>query len=204
MMKGYYFVSDSDLSRNGILSDAADAARAGACFIQYREKNADTASMYEEAVSLKKICSGSGSRLIINDRIDVALASEADGVHLGQNDMPLKAARRILGNKKIIGVTVHTPEEARVAEEDGADYLGVSPLFSTATKADAGNPCGIEMLKEIKINSPIPVAAIGGISFDNLDQVIEAGADMVCMISAVIAGDMVLEKMMKIQGRFGL
>ena len=203
-MKGYYFVSDSDLSRNGLLSDAADAVRAGACFIQYREKNADTARMFEEAVSLKKISAGSGSRLLINDRIDVALASDADGVHLGQSDMPLEAARRILGDEKIIGVTVHTPEEARRAEENGADYLGVSPVFNTSTKADAGNPCGLEILKEIKLKSSIPVAAIGGISFDNLEHVVKAGADMVCMISAVISGDMVLEKMMKIQGRFGL
>lgn len=203
-MKGYYFVSDSALSMHGLLSDAENAVHAGACFIQYREKNSDTALMYEEAASLKGICSSSDSRLLINDRIDIALAVDADGVHIGQRDMPLKAARKILGNRRIIGITVHTIEEACNAERDGADYLGVSPVFSTTTKADAGNPCGIELLKEIKRISSIPAAAIGGISFDNLDQVIKAGADMACMISAVIAGDLVLEKMMEIQRRFGL
>jgi thiamine-phosphate pyrophosphorylase len=203
-MKGYYFVSDSELSMHGILSDAENAVRAGACFIQYREKNADTGRMCEEAALLGKICSGSSSLFIVNDRIDVALASAADGVHLGQSDMPLKTARKILGSKKIIGVTAHSPEEAIIAEKDGADYLGVSPIFPTYTKGDAGNPCGIEILKEIKKNSSIPVAAIGGINFSNLDKVIEAGADMVCMISAVIAEDPVFKKMKEIQGRFGL
>lgn len=203
-MKGYYFVSDSALSRHGLLNDAENAVRAGACFVQYREKNADTGRMCEEAVMLKKICSGSSSLLIVNDRVDVALAAEADGVHIGQSDMPLKTVRKILGREKIIGVTVHTPAEAREAERDGADYLGVSPIYHTATKDDAGNPCGLEVLKEIRMNSSIPVAAIGGIDFSNLDEVIEAGADMVCMISAVIAGDPVFDKMKEIQRRFGL
>jgi thiamine-phosphate pyrophosphorylase len=203
-MKGYYYVSDSALSMQGILSDVEIAVRAGACLIQYRDKNADTSRMYEEAAALKKICGSSGSRLIINDRLDVALAADADGVHIGQSDMPLKAVRKILGSKKIIGVTVHSPEEAIIAEKDGADYLGVSPIFPTVTKGDAGSPCGIDILRKIRGNSSIPVAAIGGINFSNLDHVIEAGADMVCMISAVIAEDPVFEKMKEIQRRFGL
>ncbi|HPJ38389.1 MAG TPA: thiamine phosphate synthase, partial [Spirochaetota bacterium] len=182
-MKGYYFVSDTVLSAAGMLNDVRSAVNAGAKLIQYREKNVDTAVMYKKACEIKAICRDGNSKVIINDRVDIALAVDADGVHIGQSDMPYEIARRLLGNNKIIGVTVHNVTEAIEAERLGADYLGVSPIFSTHTKTDAGNPCGLDTLKKIRQECAIPIAAIGGIDSENVDEVIEAGADMVCMIS---------------------
>ncbi len=198
-MKGYYFITDERFSAAGILSDVDRAVAAGTRIIQYRNKTADTRRLYDEALRIKNICAGSGSRLIINDRIDIALAVDADGVHIGDEDMPLAAARRILGAKKIVGVTVHNVDEAREAEARGADYLGVSPIFFTATKADAGAACGVETLAAIRRACRLPLAAIGGIDLSNVDAVIGAGADMVCAISAVVARPDVTDEILKYQ-----
>ncbi|HON78908.1 MAG TPA: thiamine phosphate synthase [Spirochaetota bacterium] len=203
-MKGYYFVSDTVLSAAGMLNDVRSAVNAGAKLIQYREKNVDTAVMYKKACEIKAICRDGNSKVIINDRVDIALAVDADGVHIGQSDMPYEIARRLLGNNKIIGVTVHNVTEAIEAERLGADYLGVSPIFSTHTKTDAGNPCGLDTLKKIRQECAIPIAAIGGIDSENVDEVIEAGADMVCMISAVIQSSNVTNEILQIQRRFRL
>jgi thiamine-phosphate pyrophosphorylase len=185
-MKGYYFITDPVCSIAGVMSDVEKAISAGVKIIQYRNKTAQTRTLYEEALQIKKMCAGSGCLLIINDRIDIALAVDADGVHIGQEDMPYQEARQLLRDK-IIGVTVHDLDEALLAEEWGADYLGVSPIFSTATKSDAGVPCGLETLKAIRGACKLPIAAIGGIDLSNARFVIEAGADMVCAISAVVA-----------------
>lgn len=187
MIRGYYFISDSGLSRAGTLSDVKAAVSAGVTVVQYREKNADTRRMVDEARALREICRG--ITFLINDRVDVALAVGADGVHLGQNDLPYSAARRILGSKRIIGLTVHSLEEARWAQEAGADYIGAAPIFSTQTKSDAGASIGIDGLKQICQQISIPAAAIGGITPANAADVIAAGADAVCAISAVVAQD---------------
>lgn len=183
-MKGYYFITDSGLSRAGNISDVRNAVRAGVEVVQYREKSASTKHMYEEALILRGICKD--VTFIINDRIDVALASGADGVHIGQDDMPYILARKILGRNKIIGVTVHSVEEAGKAQKMGADYLGVSPIFATRTKKDAGLPAGVALIKGIKKAVSIPIVAIGGIDLSNATSVIHAGADCICAISAVI------------------
>ncbi len=129
-MKGYYFITDSKLSRAGNINDVSMAVACGVGVVQYRNKNAETREMYEEAVRLREICRD--TVFLINDRVDIALAANADGVHLGQSDMPCGAARKLLGPEKIIGITVHNLAEARLAESIGADYLGVSPIFPTA------------------------------------------------------------------------
>ena len=139
-MKGYYFITDQTLSRAGSPSDVKAAVAAKAAAVQYRRKDADTGEMYREALQLRKICRG--VPFLINDRVDIALAVAADGVHLGQEDLPCAAARKILGRRKIIGVTVHSLAQAVKAEKDGADYVAVSPIFETATKPDAGRPIG--------------------------------------------------------------
>ena len=185
MIKGYYFITDSALSRTGITDDVSLAVKCGVSLVQYRAKTASTKVLFEEASRLRKICRN--AKLIINDRIDIALAVSSDGVHIGQDDMPLAEARRLLGKDKIIGVTVHNENEAREAESLGADYLGISPVFETLTKKDAGVFCGIEMIRKIKSFSKLPLAAIGGINFDNAHEVVSAGADAVCAISAVAA-----------------
>ncbi len=180
-MRGYYFITDSKLSRAGNFNDVSMAVACGVSVVQYRNKNAKTREMYEEAVRLREICRD--TLFLINDRIDVALAVNADGVHLGQSDMPCGAARRLLGEEKIIGITVHNLAEAVQAESIGADYLGVSPIFQTATKPDAGKPAGITLIEEIRAIVDIPLIAIGGIDHSNAMDVIRAGADGLCAIS---------------------
>jgi thiamine-phosphate pyrophosphorylase len=203
-MRGYYFITDASISVAGMMSDVKKAVAAGVEIIQYRNKAAETRALYDEARLIKHICSGSGSWLIINDRIDIALAMDADGVHIGQKDMPYLEARRLLGKGKIIGVSVHNVEEAIEAVDLGADYLGVSPIFATATKSDAGQPCGVETLKAIRRACRVPIVAIGGIDLSNVGAVIEAGADMVCAISAVVTKSEVATEIRKFQRGFGL
>lgn len=185
-MRGYYFITDSGLSFSGNISDIKAALSAGVRIVQYREKNKSSAEMYIEALELRGLCRGSGALFIVNDRIDIALAVDADGVHLGQDDMPYGAARRIMGSRKIIGISVSTFGEAVDAENSGADYLGVGPVFATSTKTDTAAPCGLELVSEVSKSCRIPLAAIGGIDEFNAADVISAGADMVCSISAVV------------------
>ncbi|MBU3912353.1 MAG: thiamine phosphate synthase [Candidatus Omnitrophica bacterium] len=201
MIKGYYFITDSDLSKKGNLSDVKSAIEAGVTVIQYRGKLDDTDRMLKEARELKEICGGK-VLFIINDRVGIALSVDAGGVHLGQGDMPYETARELLGKDKIIGVTVHDLKEAVLAEKKSADYLGVSPVFTTTTKDDAGKPCGVELIREIKKNCRIPVTAIGGITLDNAREVIEAGADAICAISAVVTKDDVKGEIEKFQKFF--
>ena len=184
-MKGYYFITDSGLSCAGNISDVKQAEACSVCAVQYRNKKAETREMYEEAVRLREICRN--VLFLINDRIDIALAVDADGVHLGQSDMPYSAARKMLGPEKIIGITVHNLAEALDAQRSGADYLGVSPIFQTATKHDAGKPAGIALIEEIRARVDIPLIAIGGINLANAPEVVTAGADGLCAISAVVA-----------------
>ena len=184
-MKGYYFITDSGLSCAGNISDVKQAEACSVCAVQYRNKKAETREMYEEAVKLREICRN--TPFLINDRIDIALAVDADGVHLGQSDMPYSAARKLLGPEKIIGITVHNLAEALDAQRSGADYLGVSPIFQTATKHDAGKPAGIALIEEIRARVDIPLIAIGGINLANAPEVVSAGADGLCAISAVVA-----------------
>ncbi len=202
-MRGYYFITDSGLSMSGNLSDVRSAVAAGVSVVQYRNKSNITREMYEEALSLKSICEGKAN-FIINDRLDVALAVGADGVHIGLEDMPYGEARRLLGPDKIIGVTVHDLEESLEAEAMGADYIGLSPIFATGTKGDAGAPCGTGLIAEVKKRCRVPLVAIGGIDLSNVDEVIAAGADMVCAISAVVTKQDVEAAILEFQGRYGL
>lgn len=199
-VKGYYFITDSGLSRAGNISDVQQAEARGVRVVQYRNKNAETREMYEEALRLRDICRSAA--FLINDRIDIALAVDADGIHLGQSDMPYVAARRMLGPEKIIGITVHNLNEALDAEAVGADYLGVSPIYQTATKPDAGKPAGITLMEEIRAHVEIPLVGIGGINLANAPEVIRAGADGVCAISAVVAKENVGEEIRKFQELF--
>jgi len=181
-----YIVTDSALCRLPEEAMVAAALRGGAEVIQYREKDASTRAMVATARKLRELSIAHGAMLIVNDRIDVALAAEADGVHLGQDDMPYEAARGLLGEKAIIGITAHTVEEAFEAQQMGADYVGLSPIFPTATKADAGPAAGLAFVEETGQSIRIPKVAIGGINETNMKEVLAAGADCVAMISAVV------------------
>ncbi|MBI3377887.1 MAG: thiamine phosphate synthase [Nitrospirae bacterium] len=156
--------------------------------IQYREKDKSRRDIYREALILRKLTNEFRAVFVINDYADIALAVNADGVHLGQSDLPLKEARKILGTEKMIGVSTHSIDEAIEAEAGGADYIGFGPIFHTATK-DAGKPKGVAALREIKKLIKIPVVAIGGINIGNLRSVIDSGADAVAVSSGIIQGD---------------
>ena len=129
-----------------------------------------------------------GCQLIINDRVDIALACDADGVHLGQDDLPLGAGKKLMG-RKIIGISTHDVDQAREAEHNGADYIGFGPMFGTETKATGYGARGVEMLKQIRAAVTIPIVAIGGITEQNVQQVWQAGADSAAIISDVLGAD---------------
>ena len=184
----FYLVTDSGLSKKGTLSDVEKAVAAGCRIIQYREKSISTKDMILEAEQIKALC-GSESIFLVNDRVDVALAVDADGVHIGQDDMPMATARELLGPDKIIGLTVHNVEEALEAERMGADYVGLSPIFNTSTKKDAGDGIGPESIRPVKDAIKIPIVAIGGINKQNSESVIIGGADSLVAISAIVCSD---------------
>ena len=182
----YYFITDRGLSRQGNAADVRDAIAGGVRIVQYREKVLPLRDRVEEARVVGAMCREKGVTFLVNDRVDIALAVEADGVHLGQDDMPLDDARRVLGDDRIIGVTARDAGEALRAQERGADYVAASPVFSTQTKADAGEAIGLEGIRRIRAGVDLPIVAIGGITRENARRVIEAGADCVCAISAVV------------------
>lgn len=187
---GLYVLTDSMLAHGRAHCDVVGAAlRGGATLVQYREKDASTARMIEEALALRSLCHASGVPLIVNDRVDLALAVEADGVHLGPDDMPVSLARRLLGPRKILGVSAGNVDEARAAIAAGADYLGVGALFATVTKADAGEPIGIQGLRQIAQISTVPVVGIAGINRSNAVDVIRAGAAGIAVVSAVVGAE---------------
>ena len=196
--KGYefsrlYFLTDRALSRKGNVEDVRAALEGGVRIVQYREKTLSLRERIREALRIKELCRPAGATFIVNDRVDLALSVEADGVHLGQEDMPMEIARRLMGQDKLIGITVHNVEEALEAVADGADYLGVSPIFATSTKADAGIPIGLEGLREIRAQVELPIVGIGGITKENARPVLEAGADALCAISAIVTQEDVEE-----------
>ncbi len=168
--------------------DMTDAVlKAGVRFIQYRDKDRTRREIYNEALRLRELTRLFGATLIINDHADIALSVDADGVHLGQGDLPLNEARKIMG-KKIIGISTHNLSEAMEAEQGGADYVGFGPIFHTTTK-DAGTPRGVDSIRSIKHNVSIPVVAVGGINRENIVEVFRAGADAAALATAICRGD---------------
>ncbi|MCF7837156.1 MAG: thiamine phosphate synthase [Candidatus Marinimicrobia bacterium] len=199
-MNGYYFITESALSRAGVMSDTANALKAGTNVVQYRRKTGSSAALYAEALALKALCRH--ALFIVNDHIDIALAVDADGVHIGSDDLPLPVVRGLLKPGKVIGATVRNWEEAARAVDEGADYLGVGPIFATMTKQDAGRPVGLDLLQKIKRAYSLPLVAIGGITLANAREVIAAGADMICALSAVVGAPDVAQAVRDFQGLF--
>ncbi|MEJ5364678.1 MAG: thiamine phosphate synthase [Desulfosoma sp.] len=185
-----YVITDAAVIGDRPLPEVVEAAlRGGAGVVQYREKKKSTRRMVEEAAALAALCRRYGAVFIVNDRIDVALAVDADGVHLGQDDMPLHVARRLLGPNRLIGVTVHNRREIEEAERGGADYISLAPVFATPTKPDHQPPMGVEGLKRLMEGVTCPAVAIGGINADNIADVIRTGVKGVCVVSAVLGRD---------------
>lgn len=185
-----YVITDSRLARGRSHLEVVGAAvRGGATVIQYREKDAPAREMIENALALLDLCRTHNVPLVINDRVDVALAVDADGVHVGQDDMPAAIARKLIGRNKIVGVSAANPDEARAAIADGADYLGVGAIFATGSKSDAGTSIGMPGLIQVARVSSVPVVGIAGINSSNAASVIRAGASGVAVISAVVGAD---------------
>jgi thiamine-phosphate pyrophosphorylase len=182
-----YVITDENIGLGRTHAEIAERAIAGgADAIQLRDKSLVSSELIQVGKAVRKITRGCSTLFIVNDRLDVALACEADGVHLGQGDMRTDVARQLAPPGFIIGVSVSTVQEAVFAEQDGADYVALSPTFSTGSKQDAGPGHGLTMLQEIRRNVTVPVIAIGGINCENIHDVIAAGADGVAVISAVV------------------
>lgn len=182
-----YLVTDRRFLKDKTLKDAVEEAiLGGVTLVQIREKYSSTREFFEIAVDVKKVTSYYKIPLIINDRIDIAQAIDADGVHLGQTDMPLLKAREILGKNKIIGISSGSIQEALDAEKGGADYLGIGTVFNTGTKKDTKHPLGIEGLKKIYDSISIPAVAIGGINQRNFNDILSTGVDGISVVSAIL------------------
>ena len=186
-----YVITDEKVSRGRSHLQVAEAAiRGGADVLQLRDKEAGSGRLYRVALQLRKLTRDAKIPFIVNDRLDIALAADADGVHVGQADLPASVVREIMGPGKILGVSVETVEEAVLAEKDGADYLGVGPVFEAReTKPDTGEPLGVDRIVRIRRHCRLPIVAIGGIDAENARKVREAGADAAAVISAIVAAD---------------
>lgn len=185
---GFCFITDSKASNLSFEDMTIKVLKGGARWVQYRDKKRTQREIYNKAERLRKITKDYKAVFIVNDHVDIAYCVNAEGVHLGQDDLPLKEARRIIGKKKIIGISTHDLDQAIEAERDGADYIGFGPVFQTMTK-DAGEPKGIDMLREVKTKVKIPIVAIGGINLDNIMSVLNTGIDAVAVASAILTGD---------------
>lgn len=182
----YLVTDDGCLQGRELLDCVREALEGGVTLVQYRAKTASSAEMYNEALQLKALCDSFKVPLIINDRLDIAMAVGAAGVHLGQDDLPCAAARRILGEEYLIGVSAHNPAEAAEALQSGADYLGCGAVFGTATKADV-KKLGTDGLAAICKAKGLPVVGIGGVTADNYREVRAAGADGAAIVSGILA-----------------
>lgn len=182
----YLVTDDGCLQGRALIDCVRKALDGGVTLVQYRAKTASSAEMYAEALQLKALCDSFNVPLIINDRLDIAMAVGAAGVHLGQDDLPCAAARKILGEDYLIGVSAHNPAEAKAALQSGADYLGCGAIFGTATKADV-KKLGTDGLAAICKAKGLPVVGIGGVTADNYREVRAAGADGAAIVSGILA-----------------
>lgn len=184
---GLYLILDPSVASTRSLRDALrQSAQAGVKIVQYRNKNASMKEAYAEALPLRKLSEELDVLFIVNDRCDLALAVDADGVHLGQGDLPLDLARKVMGPDKLIGISTHNADQVREASAGKPDYLGFGPIFKPGSKQDHDPVVGIEGLRTIRALTSLPVFAIGGITVENVGDVMKAGANGVAVISAIL------------------
>jgi thiamine-phosphate pyrophosphorylase len=184
-----YLITDRMVARMPLPEAVQQALDGGVRAVQLREKDLPVRELLVLARELRVMTRKAGAKLFINDRVDVAVAVEADGVHLGQQSMPASAARKVAGDRMLIGVSTHSLEEAKAAQSEGADFITFGPIFETPSKARYGAPAGVLAIRPLKNEIRIPVIALGGINSANILPVMSAGADGVAMISAVLASD---------------
>ncbi|WP_010252372.1 thiamine phosphate synthase [Acetivibrio cellulolyticus] len=197
-----YCITDEEHSkgRNNI-EVVKEMIGAGVKIIQYREKNRKLLHKYNECLKIRVMTKEAGVAFIVNDNIDIAMLVGADGVHIGQDDLPIEKVRELVGNDMIIGLSTHSPRQAEDAVRRGADYIGVGPIYRTYTKKDVCDPVGLEYLKFVVQNISIPYVAIGGIKEHNLDEVIGRGAKCVAMVTEIVESDNIKEKIKTIKNK---
>ncbi|HEU4758395.1 MAG TPA: thiamine phosphate synthase [Dehalococcoidia bacterium] len=202
-MRGLYVIIDPEVAPGH--RDEADVARqaleGGARLLQLRDKRREKGLQLPVAEALQRLCAEHGALFIVNDHVDLALAVGADGVHVGQKDLPVRVVRRLVPREMIVGCSTNNAEEARRAEADGADYVSVGRLFPTGSKEDT-RPATLETLRAVKAAVSVPVCAIGGINESNMDEVLAVGAEMVAVIASVIAAPDVREAARRLAARF--
>ena len=195
-----YALTDSKFARGRSVEEQARALLgAGVKILQYREKHAKAGVMLDECRLLARLCREAGACFIVNDHIDIALLVDADGVHIGQDDLPISEVRRLVGPDKIIGLSTHCPEQAEAAVRDGADYIGVGPMFATQTKEDASEPVGYEYLEWVAKNCPIPFVAIGGIKEHNIGELVRRGCHCSALVSELVGADDIAAKVASVR-----
>ncbi|MCC8197565.1 MAG: thiamine phosphate synthase [Tannerellaceae bacterium] len=183
-----YLVTDRELALGRPLEQVVEeAVKGGVTLVQLREKQASSKEFYELALLLKKCLAPYRVPLIINDRVDIALACDAEGLHIGQHDLPYPVARKLMGKDKIIGLSVESPEDVQEANRWDIDYIGISPIFSTPTKTDTAPALGLEGIRQISVLSRHPGVGIGGVHISNVEEIIEAGANGVAVVSALMS-----------------
>ncbi len=183
-----YLITDRKLftDLDSLVSGVEDALRAGVRAVQLREKDLPIRKLLDVAYRMRELTSGYGARLFVNDRLDVAMCVNADGVHLGQSGMPVHAVKNVVGGKMMIGASVHGLAEALAAENEGADFVTLGPLYETPSKREYGKPLGIEVLRKVREKLSLPVFGIGGVKTDNLNEVILSGARGIALISGIL------------------
>lgn len=202
-LSGLYIILDPSVRPDRSLRDVMTAsAESGATLFQYRNKLASMKAAYEEALPLRKTAHELGVLFIVNDRCDLALAVEADGVHLGQGDLPLQYARTVMGADKLIGISTHSPEQVLAATAGQPDYLGFGPIFTPGSKFDHDPVVGIDGLRGIRQLTDLPIFAIGGIGLDHLEAVVGAGANGVAVISAILKASDIRQTVSDFVSRF--
>ncbi len=203
-VKGLYAIIDTSYAPlEGLEKTASLIIEGGAKILQLRSKGKGAGQVLEACRKLRRITLDNGAIFIVNDRVDIAVACGADGVHLGQEDIPLGDARSLLGASAIIGVSTHNTKEAKEAEASGADYISFGPVFPTKTKADAQSPKGLEGLKEIRKAVRLPIVAIGGVTEERLMDVLNSGADGAAIISDILASGDIRLKVSSIVSKIG-
>lgn len=191
-----YLITDRKVlsSHFSLLSSVEAALKGGVKAVQLREKDLGTRELLDMAYTMREITDKYRAKLFINDRVDIALSVEADGIHLGQKSIPAYAVRRIVKDKFMIGVSAHSIEEAKQAEKGGADFITLGPVYQTPSKLKYGQPLGVDIIRKAKDEISIPVFAIGGIKKDRIKEVLDAGADGVALISGILGAKDIKEK----------
>lgn len=205
LAEGIYGITAERFSKGRTnLQVVEEMIRGGVTTVQYREKKhlKDVGKMYIECQQIRELTRKHGVTFIINDHVDLALLVDADGVHVGQEDLPVEAVRRLIGDDKIIGLSTHNPEQAKQAVAVGADYIGVGPIFTTETKEDVCAAVGMDYLEHIAANCSLPFVAIGGIKEHNIGDIVARGAKIICLVTEIVGSEDIVSTVVRLRSHF--